>query len=339
MCLKEEKIPGGLASGKSLKDIANHHEVDINIINLGLKKGIEVESEHTNDPSIAKEIAMGHLWEDPYYYDKLEKVETNEIFSKNWWKTELKEELLNHSFNELKTVGLFDEDSDYGGLIGKSVYELMKVFSKQGHSGFSAQWVRELFNKLANYETLSPLTENDWVDVSEYGVKKDKPLYQSTRNPAAFCTNPKDKTTWYHVDGKPLEEGIKIALKKFLLTEQILPADKRKEILEEFKEFCIEVLSINNKNINILITDDKSKTKTYAHYDPNSNSIVVYFKNRNLGDILRSLAHEFVHVKQNEDGKLKTDSGKTGSNEENQANSIAGIILREFGKIHPEIFE
>jgi hypothetical protein len=28
-----------------------------------------------------------------------------------------------------------------------------------------------------------------------------------------------------------------------------------------------------------------------------------------------------------------------GSKEENQANSIAGIILREFGSIYPEIFE
>ena len=39
-----------------------------------LKKGIKVEMEHTNDESIAKEISMDHLFEDPNYYTKLKKV-------------------------------------------------------------------------------------------------------------------------------------------------------------------------------------------------------------------------------------------------------------------------
>lgn len=40
-----------------------------------LKKGIEVEKEHTNDPDIALKIAMDHLFEIPDYYDRLEKME------------------------------------------------------------------------------------------------------------------------------------------------------------------------------------------------------------------------------------------------------------------------
>ena len=31
--------------------------------------------EHTDDPDLAREIAMDHLTEDPDYYTKLEKVE------------------------------------------------------------------------------------------------------------------------------------------------------------------------------------------------------------------------------------------------------------------------
>ncbi|MBF0098706.1 MAG: hypothetical protein HQM05_15380 [Magnetococcales bacterium] len=36
-----------------------------------LKRGIKVEKEHTDDPKIAKQIAMDHLNEDPHYYSRL----------------------------------------------------------------------------------------------------------------------------------------------------------------------------------------------------------------------------------------------------------------------------
>lgn len=39
-----------------------------------IKKGIEVEMEHTNDPKVALKIAMDHIKEDPKYYDKLDKA-------------------------------------------------------------------------------------------------------------------------------------------------------------------------------------------------------------------------------------------------------------------------
>ena len=41
--------------------------------------GIKEEMEHTNEVSIAKEIAMDHLSQDLNYYDKLKKVEKGEF--------------------------------------------------------------------------------------------------------------------------------------------------------------------------------------------------------------------------------------------------------------------
>ena len=38
---------------------------------LELKKGIEVEMEHTDSSKVAKRIALQHLAEDPKYYSKL----------------------------------------------------------------------------------------------------------------------------------------------------------------------------------------------------------------------------------------------------------------------------
>jgi len=62
---KEDKIPGGLGDSKSPLDFDPEQ----------VSKGIEVELEHTDDPSLAQEIAIDHLTEDPKYYDKLETIE------------------------------------------------------------------------------------------------------------------------------------------------------------------------------------------------------------------------------------------------------------------------
>jgi hypothetical protein len=87
--MKKERIPGGKAKGKSLKDLAVMHskssfkgkadeekvEKLFNQLKMELKRGIKIELEHTTDEKIAHEIAMDHLFEDPKYYTKLSKIE------------------------------------------------------------------------------------------------------------------------------------------------------------------------------------------------------------------------------------------------------------------------
>ena len=76
----EDKIPGGLSDGKTLPDIKKKHNLPIEdqTIDTQLEKGISVEMEHTDDQSIAREIATDHLMEDPKYYDKLEQIENTQ---------------------------------------------------------------------------------------------------------------------------------------------------------------------------------------------------------------------------------------------------------------------
>lgn len=65
MTKHKDMMPGGLADKNVPEDF------DLN----QLKKGIRHEMEHTDDTQLAKEIAMDHLAEDPYYYDKLSQIE------------------------------------------------------------------------------------------------------------------------------------------------------------------------------------------------------------------------------------------------------------------------
>jgi hypothetical protein len=78
---REDKIPGGLAKGMTLNDIAKKHNISVDTIVKDLKKGMKVEMEHTTDVNVAKEIAFDHLFEDPKYYDKLAKMENENILT------------------------------------------------------------------------------------------------------------------------------------------------------------------------------------------------------------------------------------------------------------------
>jgi len=71
----EDNIPGGLAKGMTLNDIAEKHGMSVDMLVAEFKKGIQTEMEHTTDREMAKEITMDHLFEDPQYYTKLATVE------------------------------------------------------------------------------------------------------------------------------------------------------------------------------------------------------------------------------------------------------------------------
>jgi hypothetical protein len=68
-------IKGGKADKLSIKDIAKKFNVSVEKIEAQIKKGVEIEKEHTNDKEKATEIAMDHVTEFPDYYDRIEKME------------------------------------------------------------------------------------------------------------------------------------------------------------------------------------------------------------------------------------------------------------------------
>lgn len=111
-------------------------------------------------------------------------------------------------------------------------------------------------------------------------------------------------------------------------------------IVDDFIEFGKKELSLGD-GFNVKLTDDNDELETLASYDMSKNEISVMSKNRAVPDIIRSIAHEMVHHKQNELGDLKgnPEEGEDGSPWEDQANSKAGEIVRRFGKEFPEIYD
>lgn len=77
--------------------------------------------------------------------------------------------LIHHARRELEIAGMFSKDSDYAGMLGESTINLMKLFSLEGHSGFSAAMQTSLFQKVSRFEPLTPLTgaDDEWNEVGD----------------------------------------------------------------------------------------------------------------------------------------------------------------------------
>lgn len=105
-----------------------------------------------------------------------------------------------HAEQELQALGYDLDDKEEGPnkWIMKNIFELLDIFAKQGHSGYSAPYCINMFKHLALFEPLSPLTGNDgeWVEVTD-------DLWQNKRCSRVF--KGKDGKA-YDIDGKIFRE-------------------------------------------------------------------------------------------------------------------------------------
>lgn len=135
---------------------------------------------------------------------------------------------------------------------------------------------------------------------------------------------------------KQISEIYNIPFKTNILLETFTP--QKAPLMKKFVEYVCNELEINEPKIHIKNSPTYSqKYKSFGGYIPSEEKIIVVVHNRNMADILRTLAHELVHHYQ----KLNGDelNGEDGSDTENEANAKAGVIMRKFGRENPEIFE
>ena len=132
---------------------------------------------------------------------------------------------------------------------------------------------------------------------------------------------------------------MKPIIKKLLREALITKEESDIRTIADFTNFAKEFLGINDGVQVKLAFERTPDLKTTAYYN-STGFLVVYVKDRAIIDVCRSIAHELVHHKQNLDGKLKDAviDGEDGSPIENEANAVAGIIIRKYGRLHPEIY-
>lgn len=114
-----------------------------------------------------------------------------------------------HALTEFKAAGWLNDDGKYTDemqeMICKHVLKLIDIFAEEGHSGSSAPYAINLFQKLAMFKPLTPLTgeDDEWIE-HDYG---DGICYQNKRLSSVFKYG-KDGQA-YDIDGKVFWEWAK----------------------------------------------------------------------------------------------------------------------------------
>lgn len=107
--------------------------------------------------------------------------------------------------------------------------------------------------------------------------------------------------------------------------------------LPNFIKFALEELQINeHPTIDVVSQVPDADGTTFGRYKPETKTIYLVAKGRHPKDVFRTLAHELVHYKQDIQDRLHDAAGITGSNEENEANAMAGVIMRNYSEHNPE---
>jgi hypothetical protein len=115
----------------------------------------------------------------------------------------------------------------------------------------------------------------------------------------------------------------------------------RSSIINDFVDYAANILNLQEVP-NLKLVNDPSfsfSKKTFGQYEPATNQSKINVNERNLVDVLRTIAHEFVHAAQNQ-GTLDPNynTGLPGKEIENVANALGGKIVRDYTQSHPQYF-
>jgi hypothetical protein len=128
------------------------------------------------------------------------------------------------------------------------------------------------------------------------------------------------------------------------ITNKLDEGDVDAELQQEVDKFCdwaCNKLSIKNKP-HIELSMDTEEAQTNHHtggHIMGDDKIWVYAKNRNLVDILRTVFHELVHVRQGELDMIDSGDSYPGSPIEAMADMLAGKYIKIYGEKNHHIFQ
>jgi hypothetical protein len=109
------------------------------------------------------------------------------------------------------------------------------------------------------------------------------------------------------------------------------------DLLKRFVAYVIEQLKIeSNAQLHFMFEHDPMYPSA-GGYLPQEKMVICAAKNRAIADVMRTLAHELTHHRQNELGMIGPGDGDNQKLED-QANTYAGRLVRWFGRKNREIY-
>lgn len=151
----------------------------------------------------------------------------------------------------------------------------------------------------------------------------------------------------HHITGKALHN---LFVKKYKKTPDNWIKNKLDESAEvsniqtevnKFVDWAVKKLHIKSRP-EIELSHDTKEAQVNHHtgsHMSGSDKIWVYAKNRNLVDILRTVFHELVHLRQSELDMIDHGDSYPGSAIEVMADALAGKYIKIYGEKNNHIFQ
>ena len=109
------------------------------------------------------------------------------------------------------------------------------------------------------------------------------------------------------------------------------------DALRDFLPIAVKHLKLDHiPRIKLVKELHDTHVPTFGRFVNDEKVVYAVVDNRQPVDILRTIAHEMVHYAQGEEHRLESDSWKTGSSIEDEANAEGGVIMRLFNQQFPE---
>jgi hypothetical protein len=102
--------------------------------------------------------------------------------------------------------------------------------------------------------------------------------------------------------------------------------------ISTFLKFCRDELDITNDIQVFLMRKENHLNITTGGYNPTDKCVYIIFQKRQIADVLRTIAHELVHQKQDLQEKIVGDIPDIGGVIEDTANALAGRLVKMYVK-------
>jgi len=101
--------------------------------------------------------------------------------------------------------------------------------------------------------------------------------------------------------------------------------------IQKFMRFAAKELKLSKMPKINFVGHSEDNKRTFGHYKNDGDTITVRIVGRHPLDVMRTITHELIHYKQ------KTTNIKDQTKED-QANAMAGRIMRKYGEQNPQLF-